>query len=67
MPEWIPCSERMPEPKQWCLVTCLDSNGSAFVDAPSSYHRDHWINDFGRTYSPVVAWMPLPEPWRENA
>ena len=61
LPEWIPCSERLPE--EGCAV---------LVNAPSSknifcayYERHRWYI-FGAFYKeitePITAWMPLPEP-----
>ena len=55
-PHWIPCSERLP-----------DQNGKYLVVG-----RQKAINilkfDGGRWYGKwgVVAWMPLPEPYREE-
>ena len=55
--QWIPCSERLP-----------DQNGKYLVVG-----RQKAINilkfDGGRWYGKwgVVAWMPLPEPYREEA
>lgn len=54
---WIPCSERLPEKNTWVLVT--RSNGIIDMDM---YKSRGWIciEDF------VIAWQPLPEPFREN-
>lgn len=55
--QWIPCSERLP-----------DQNGKYLVVG-----RQKAINilkfDGGRWYGKwgVVAWMPLPEPYKEDA
>ena len=71
--QWIPCSERLPEEEKIYLVTY--SNG---IVGTSSWHKDTKCNlgfdgvmngilDDGRTvvYS-VVAWLPLPEPFKED-
>lgn len=56
---WIPCSERLPEPNKYCLVT-YSVNGRLHVDA--------WIfngvdfNEVGETK--VTAWQPLPPAWK---
>lgn len=80
---WIPCSERMPEEREWMgtkrfgttlskqvLVTIVDKavvkgdkeqyDGDRFVIC------EHFQNGRVRVFSGVpVAWMPLPEPYKE--
>lgn len=69
---WIPCSERLPETDKYILlsfsnfsVPCVgryetdDENGGAFYigdEAESCSEQDMFVN----------AWMPLPEPYREE-
>ena len=60
--QWIPCSERLPKYGQ--VVLWRNEYGSVFTSAITgnigySWHigRRHWGTD-------VVAWMPLPEPWK---
>lgn len=61
--EWIPCSERLPEKNGVYLVT--GENGHVFEYDYSDFttHNEKWsfmgIN--------VIAWMPLPDPYREEA
>lgn len=51
---WIPCSERLPEERGFYLTTTKDK----------AVYCDHWNEDnFDRTEM-VIAWMPLPEPYR---
>ena len=61
-PHWIPCSERLPEVRQWVLCQCragimdvlrLTADGSWY----KGYPRTEYMGGF------VVAWMPLPEPY----
>ena len=62
--KWIPCKERMPEVGKEVLVTLIDSNGIRCVDVDSfdrfEKHCEWWHYD-----ERVIAWMPLPEPYRE--
>lgn len=64
---WIPCSERLPENEDWVMVTILDDGG----DYPLRYSdfgwyldkADCWIVD-AEQRTDIIAWMPLPEPWK---
>lgn len=69
----IPCSERLPEEAFGCLVTVMDSDPVTLTDfeniLPYSVGYDgHGWNDInGETISfEVIAWMPLPECWKEE-
>lgn len=56
---WIPMSERMPENGHyylWC------SNGG---NVQSDYYWDGFENGQKYGYT-IVAWMPLPEPYKEG-
>lgn len=64
--KWIPCSERLPEEHQTVITT--------HEDGTVVFHR--YIKEHGFIYNwetdmelrkkrgKVVAWMPLPEPWK---
>lgn len=53
--EWIPCSEKLPNKYKAVLTTSKDGRV-----------RENFINAGGWSYDTyaVVAWMPLPEPWK---
>ena len=71
---WIPCSERLPEEDDYkSCIECLD--GAVW------YFTENWTMGLGyyyestkewsttddlKTDGKVVAWMPLPEPYREG-
>lgn len=76
--QWIPCSERLPERGKDVLVT-RDYDGREdyikscrYVEVASCYGEDGDItwNSFSDEYKMrprnhhVVAWMPLPEPYK---
>ena len=53
---WIPCGERLPEERGFYLTTTKDK----------AVYCDYWNEDnFDRTEM-VIAWMPLPEPYKEE-
>ena len=59
--EWIPCTERLPEVGEICLLTvheygwnCKDYT-RVIIGEYSDNYADH-----------ILAWMPLPTPYRER-
>ena len=65
---WIPCSERLPKKGEVVLIT----NGKGNVrcgqyrseyDVRGKTHYWWWK---GKTVESVLAWMPLPEPYKEG-
>ena len=68
---WIPCSERLPQNEKKTYWVCTDTGYQCECRWTNVNHfwtdliTDwHWhIMDIPR-YTEVVAWMPLPEPWR---
>ena len=66
---WIPCSERLPEGRTEVIVSCTDDSGDTKFRYTSSgwvtTDKEYWIVD-NEINNFVVAWMPLPEPYREE-
>lgn len=77
--QWIPCSERLPDKEGEYLVTFNDKWHGPRVRAlwygtpfDIIIDRDKWVfycdHEYGfETFAPrkpIVAWMPLPEPYR---
>ena len=73
-PKWIPCSEKLPEKYigQWL---CCTSDGAVMIlpyDTPGDGTKEcvfyKWDDD-GYSYQTfdIVAWMPLPKPWKGEA
>lgn len=62
---WIPCSERLPECNEDVLVCGDDGIFISYIEEKSQKWR--YDTDEGIYWYPnVVAWMPLPEPYREE-
>lgn len=57
-PKWIPCSERLPEGNGQFLISTR--NWIVYV---AKYAFGKWQGFFNKN---CIAWMPLPEPYRED-
>ena len=75
-PQWIPCSERLPEVGTYVLVSKKPLGFRSNLPNVCTAHRsrdprsgkEEW-NDmlFGTLDDDdVLAWMSLPEPWKEG-
>lgn len=62
--KWIPCSERLPEEDGLYLVTDV----SIYFGAYSTYvlKREKASPSNCVKWATIVAWMPLPEPYKEG-
>ena len=58
--QWIPVTERLPDKECFGLVTVND--GAIYTDF-SLFRKD---GRFIEHTDEVIAWMPLPEPYREG-
>ena len=56
--EWIPVTERLPEEGTFVLASYNSDEG---VDVVMTYY-----NKYGFTRGLMTAWMPLPEPYKEE-
>lgn len=74
MNEWIPVSERLPEEGEVVLTTVKGIQGilENFVYADCRYINGIWESlveanyDYWTEIVDVIAWMPYPEPYKEN-
>ena len=80
--EWIPCSERLPNEEGLYMATCKTfSDDYRFIDLfhygkpmmPNHkvkgacwYHSDSEWGDVVYDDTDILAWMPLPKPYRED-
>lgn len=66
--EWIPVSERLPEKGGWYLVTWEDQFKTVRRVAISEFIEPKGLTDIwhfeGFALCEIIAWMPLPEPYR---
>lgn len=58
---WIPVEERLPEDDSMVLVTCQTKKGIRSVNR--AYYDGAFWHGSG-SMSGVIAWQPLPEPYR---
>lgn len=58
--EWIPRSERLPEKEGKYLVTLDKWNIVSFADFKNIKYNPHFN-------APVIAWQPLPEPYKQDS
>lgn len=70
---WIPCSERLPEEPYGCLATVWDTNPVTMDEFENilpyfvGWDGEQWNDDDGEQCPfEVVAWMPLPEPYKQK-
>lgn len=61
--KWIPVSERLPSESGWYLVTV---QGYETVTDVTLYSADGYSWSDVSAKQRVIAWMPLPEPYKEG-
>ncbi len=68
---WIPCSERLPNEIEFQETYCRNQYAAEFLvtikgaTRPTTlYFRNNSWFDEGRNYYKVVAWQPLPAPYK---
>ena len=67
--KWIPCSERLPGDNEPFEVLCCDIYGNQLIAHPYKDYRsdtDYSAECEGCIMYDCIAWMPLPEPYREE-
>ena len=63
---WIPVSERLPKASGTYQVTCMDGRIYRSTYAKFQSKLKRWELTGARSYWKVTAWMPLPEPYKED-
>lgn len=81
-PQWIPCSERLPEEYGEYQITWITSASKKRFIGSAEYEITYEWDEYGHRFSgewllddyvknypdvKVTAWMPLPQPYKEAA
>ena len=61
--KWIPCSEEIPKMTGYYIATCHD--GVCYRTSVVKWSTG-WVLTGARSYWKVIAWMPLPTPYKED-
>ena len=66
--DWIPVEERLPNQNGVYNVTRLIDDAfisdSAYFDGQDTWHNDNRVNHVRPYLTDIVAWQPLPEPYK---
>ena len=67
---WIPCSERLPKENGNYLAfyrTSDESDSLEFMTVDHFNEGGGWLHEENgrKAYKKVIAWLPLPEPYKE--
>ena len=60
--EWIPVSERLPKERKSVLITDGDFSAEGEYAGSGRWMQYRWSGQ----RDDIIAWMPLPEPYRED-
>ena len=66
IPQWIPCSERLPEEEGEYFVTVKKTAFDTEYDATEVAYCSPNHKWFNVSNCKVIAWMPLPNPYGER-
>lgn len=66
-PKWIPVSERLPNDDELMLITLTDKLNYTTVTLGCYSHTEGWtmVEEYLEYLKPT-AWMPRPEPYKED-
>lgn len=64
--EWIPCSERLPEKPMFADQGYIVQQKHVTDPFCLYWNGENWTDVYNEIEEDVIAWMPLPEPYREK-
>ena len=66
--DWIPVSERLPEARESVILSTKECTGEGCYWETTKHHVIWKGYRWNATYwdDEVIAWMPLPEPYRKD-
>lgn len=65
-PQWIPVNKELPKKDGEYLVTV--GGEATFPDVDTAwFYYGHWIHRYNQCAVKVIAWTPLPKPYREES
>lgn len=64
--KWIPVNDKLPDVSGTHQVTCMDGRIYRSTYAKFQCKLKRWELTGARSYWKVIAWMPLPEPYKED-
>ena len=71
VPRWVPCEERLPEPNVAVLGYAPEFNNifAVYYDSVCGWMiwSPAYDEPFPSCQGEIVAWMPMPEPWKEES
>lgn len=62
--DWIACSERLPNEHNFYMITVLNKSSKDRYTTKEHWQGE-WTNNENRNFE-IIAWMPLPEPYKED-
>ena len=65
VPHWIPCSEKEPTEADGKVIAC-DAKGEVNTAVHSEYSGKWYWGDMMAVGAEVIAWRPLPDPYKES-
>lgn len=63
--KWIPVKERLPEKPSSGLDSYIVQTENVIAPFDAYWDGEHWVDLEGESVDPI-AWMPLPESYREE-